>query len=98
MKRLALEALDAAMRRGVSYADMRVIEIRDRQVSTKNGKAGHVSSSVSMGLGIRVLAHGCWGFAATDDLTRMVRGGRRPGAGDRARGHARQKARHRAGA
>src|SRR3984957_17274046 len=70
MKRLALEALDAAVRHGVSYADARVIEIRDRQVSTKNGKAGHVSSSVSMGLGIRVLAHGCWGFAATDDLTR----------------------------
>jgi len=23
-----------------------------------------------MGLAIRVLAHGCWGFAATDDLTR----------------------------
>jgi TldD protein len=70
MKRLALEALDAAVRRGVSYADVRVVEIRDRQVSTKNGKTGHVSSSVSMGLGIRVLAHGCWGFAATDDLTR----------------------------
>jgi TldD protein len=70
MKQLALEALDTAMRRGVSYADARAIEIRDRQVSTKNGKAGHVSSSVSMGLGIRVLAYGCWGFAATDDLTR----------------------------
>src|SRR3984885_12380929 len=70
MKQLALEALDTAMRRGVSYADARAIEIRDRQVSTKNGKAGHVSSSVSMGLGIRVLAYGCWGFAATDDLTK----------------------------
>ncbi len=46
MKRLALEALDAAVRRGVSYADVRVVEIRDRQVSTKNGKTGHVSSSV----------------------------------------------------
>jgi len=70
MKQLALEALDAAVRHGVSYADVRVIEIRDRQVSTKNGKAGHVSSSVSMGLGIRALAGGCWGFAATDDLTK----------------------------
>jgi len=69
MKQLALEALDTAVRRGVSYADVRVMEIHDRQVSTKNGKAAHVSSSVSMGLGIRALAHGCWGFAATDDLT-----------------------------
>ena len=70
MKHLALEALDAATHPSVTYADTRVVEIRDRQVSTKNGKAGHVSSGVSMGLAIRVLANGCWGFAATDDLTR----------------------------
>jgi len=70
MKHLALEALDAVTRPAVAYADTRVMEIRDRQVSTKNGKTGHVSSAVSMGLAIRVLADGCWGFAATDDLTR----------------------------
>src|SRR5579862_592475 len=70
MKQLAMEALDAALRRGVSYADVRVVESRDRQISTKNGKAGHVSSSESLGLGIRVLADGCWGFAATDDLSK----------------------------
>ena len=69
MKQLALEALDAALPSGVTYADTRVVEIRDREVSTKNGKAGHVSSSLSMGLAIRVLAGGCWGFAATDDLS-----------------------------
>jgi len=70
MKDLALQALDAAARGGVSYADVRVIETRDREVTTKNGKAGHVSSSESQGMGIRVLAFGCWGFAATDDLSK----------------------------
>src|SRR2546428_2829672 len=69
MKTLAQNALDAAVRRGVSYADVRVVEERDRRVGTKNGKAGDVSSSTSMGLGVRVLDKGCWGFAATDDLT-----------------------------
>jgi TldD protein len=69
MNHLALEALDAVAIPAVTYADTRVMEIRDRQVSTKNGKTGHVSSGVSMGLAIRVLANGCWGFAATDDLT-----------------------------
>jgi TldD protein len=69
MKKLAQNALDAAVRRGVSYSDVRVIEEQDRHVSTKNGKAGDVSSSTSMGLGVRVLDQGCWGFAATDDLT-----------------------------
>src|SRR5690348_12501021 len=70
MKDLALQALDAATAPGVSYADTRVVEIRDRQVSTKNGKTGQASSGVSMGVAIRILAGGCWGFAATDDLTR----------------------------
>ena len=69
MKALALGALDRVSRRGVTYADVRAVEIRDREITTKNGKAGHVSSSESRGVGIRVLAFGCWGFAATDDLT-----------------------------
>ena len=69
MKALAQNALDAAVRRGISYADVRVVEDRDRHVSTKNGKAGDVSISSSLGLGVRVLDKGCWGFAATDDLT-----------------------------
>src|SRR5580704_8589363 len=69
MKALAQNALDAAVRRGISYADVRVVEDRERHVSTKNGKAGDVSISSSLGLGVRVLDKGCWGFAATDDLT-----------------------------
>jgi TldD protein len=70
MKDLALRALDAVARRGVTYADVRVVEARDREIVTKNGKAAHVGSGESMGAGIRVLAFGCWGFAATDDLSK----------------------------
>jgi predicted Zn-dependent protease len=40
MKQLALEALDSAQRPGVTYADVRVIESRDRELGTKNGKPG----------------------------------------------------------
>ncbi|HVP48745.1 MAG TPA: TldD/PmbA family protein [Bryobacteraceae bacterium] len=69
MKEIAQNALDAAMRRGISYGDVRLIETEERHVSTKNGKVGNVSSSVSLGLGIRVLDRGSWGFAATDDLS-----------------------------
>lgn len=69
MRDLALRALDAVSRRGVSYADVRAIETRDREIATKNGKAAHAGGSESMGLGIRVLAFGCWGFAGTDDLS-----------------------------
>ncbi|HKW98633.1 MAG TPA: TldD/PmbA family protein [Bryobacteraceae bacterium] len=69
MKETAANALDAAVGRGAAYADVRFIETEDRQVSTKNGKIGHLSSSVSRGIGIRVLAQGSWGFAATDNLS-----------------------------
>ncbi|HLJ49633.1 MAG TPA: TldD/PmbA family protein [Bryobacteraceae bacterium] len=69
MTDLASAALDAAMRPGVVYADVRVVETRDRSLSTKNGRPGNISCGESIGVGIRVLAEGCWGFAATDDLT-----------------------------
>ncbi len=70
MREIAERALDAVTRRGVSYADVRVVEHRDRHVSTKNGKMGSASASESVGAGVRVVAGGCWGFAATDDLSR----------------------------
>ena len=69
MKQMALDALNLVLRPGVTYADVRVIESRERELSTKNGRPGNVASAESLGLGIRVLADGCWGFAATDDLT-----------------------------
>lgn len=70
MKQMALDALDLVLRAGITYADVRVIESRERELSTKNGRPGQVSSAESLGLGIRVLANGCWGFASTDDLTK----------------------------
>jgi TldD protein len=69
MRDLAEKALDAATRRGVTYADVRVEQTRDRQVSTRNGQPGQVASYETLGVGIRVIADGCWGFAATDDLS-----------------------------
>jgi TldD protein len=69
MKRTAQLALDAAARRGAGYADVRVVESRDRSLGTKNGKVAHLSTAESLGAGVRVLLEGCWGFAATDDLS-----------------------------
>ncbi len=70
MRLLVISALDSAMRSGVTYADVRIVDSRDRSLSTKNGRPGHASSSESVGIGIRVIAEGCWGFASTDDLTK----------------------------
>src|SRR6202453_3812789 len=70
MHDLASAAIETAKLRGASYADVRVMDIRHRDLSTKNGEVGTLSESESLGIGIRVLAGGAWGFASTDRLTR----------------------------
>jgi predicted Zn-dependent protease len=41
MKTAAQLALDAASVRGVTYADARVVAIRNRSLTTKQGRVGH---------------------------------------------------------
>ena len=72
MKHVADWALDLAVLRGASYADARIVDERSRSLATKNGKIGHASDSESEGIGIRVLANGAWGFAASKELSRAA--------------------------
>src|SRR5215467_13037544 len=67
---LAGHSLDIARLRGAAYADARVMHLRQRDLTTKNGEAGTLAQSESIGIGVRVLANGAWGFASTDVLTR----------------------------
>ncbi|MBI1984299.1 MAG: TldD/PmbA family protein, partial [Acidobacteria bacterium] len=71
MRNFAHWALDTALQRGATYADARVVDLRQRYLSTKNGQPSQVRDSQSVGLGVRVIADQAWGFAATDDLTRV---------------------------
>ncbi|MGA8366128.1 MAG: TldD/PmbA family protein [Candidatus Acidiferrales bacterium] len=70
MQQLANWAMETAKRRGATYSDVRVMDIRHRDISTKNGEVGALAESESLGIGIRVIASGAWGFAGTDRLTR----------------------------
>jgi TldD protein len=67
---LTAAALDTAKLRGASYADVRVMYLRQRDLTTKNGEVGTLAQSESIGIGIRVIANGAWGFSSTDKLTR----------------------------
>src|SRR5246127_4022020 len=67
---LTTTALDTAKLRGATYADVRSMHIRQRDLTTKNGAVGTLAQSESIGIGIRVLASGAWGFASTDRLNR----------------------------
>jgi TldD protein len=63
-------AIETAKTRGATYADVRVMHQRQRVLTTKNGRVGTLGQNESLGLGIRVVANGAWGFASTDNLTR----------------------------
>ena len=70
MKHVANWALNVAMQRGASYADVRVVAQRNRALSTKNGKLGNASDTESVGMNVRVIVEGAWGFAASSELGR----------------------------
>ena len=72
MKDVASWALNIAAIRGASYTDVRLADDRHRALSTKNGKVGSASVSESFGFGVRVIADGAWGFAASEDLSRLA--------------------------
>jgi TldD protein len=63
-------AIETAKRRGATYSDARVMDIRQREIATKNAEVGTLVESETLGIGIRVIANGAWGFASTDRLTK----------------------------
>jgi len=70
MKEIAAWALETAKLRGATLAEARIVDERHRSLATKNGKIGSASDAESLGIGIRVIAAGAFGFAASDDLSR----------------------------
>src|SRR5688500_13347479 len=67
-KALADAALAAATQAGASYCDVRVGRYLRQFVITREDKVQNVVNTESIGVGVRVLADGAWGFAATNDL------------------------------
>ena len=68
-RRLADAALAAATGAGATYCDVRVGRYLRQFVITRDAHVENVVSTESTGVGIRVIAGGAWGFAATNDLT-----------------------------
>lgn len=55
----------------VDYGDIRQVNRVDQQISTRNGVVEGVEERESLGVGIRVLVNGAWGFAATNEVTKQ---------------------------
>ena len=69
MDPLIATALDTARQHGAAYADVRLVSNREQRIVVRNGVVETMTSDESVGLGIRALYDGAWGFASTRDLT-----------------------------
>jgi TldD protein len=69
-RELCLVGLNVARSSGATYADVRVVDLRREFIATRESRVAALDAGESLGLGVRVLANGAWGFAASSTLTR----------------------------
>lgn len=67
-KAVADVALNAARSKGATYTDVRIGRYLNQFVITREDKVENIVNTESYGMGVRVIANGCWGFAATDRM------------------------------
>jgi len=68
---LCLAALDSATRAGATYADCRTLRMLRQNISCEDDRVSGLHDRESLGLGVRVLCGGAWGFAAVRTLTKQ---------------------------
>ena len=69
MQDLLDRALNLTQTRGAQYADARVIEKETETLVLQTGEMQTLESAKNIGMGIRVLVDGAWGFASSRDLS-----------------------------
>jgi TldD protein len=68
-KSLADTAMDAARKAGASYCDVRIGRYLNQYITTRDLNVESVTNTESSGVGVRVIANGAYGFAATNSIT-----------------------------
>ncbi|MCK5452610.1 MAG: TldD/PmbA family protein, partial [Candidatus Aenigmarchaeota archaeon] len=66
------EAIDTVISKGATYADIRCSDKEVTSLTQKNGKIEDITTGSSFAAGFRVLYKGSWGFASTDDISRLA--------------------------
>lgn len=69
MKDKLRQVVDLLRSQGVEYADCRYVRTEKEGIRVSDGKVDSVARDLDVGVGIRVLHGGSWGFAATANLT-----------------------------
>ncbi|MFZ5973173.1 MAG: TldD/PmbA family protein [Bacteroidota bacterium] len=68
-KQLADVALNTARASGATYADVRIGRYLNQFITTRENRVQNIVNTESFGVGVRVIANGTWGFAATNNVT-----------------------------
>lgn len=68
-KKMADIALNAAKAKGATYTDVRIGRYLQQYLFTRETRVQNIVNAESYGVGIRVIASGTWGFAATSDVS-----------------------------
>src|SRR5512146_3403127 len=70
VRELLAAALEAAKAAGATWADARIGRYRQNFVGTREKQIVQVGDTDSIGIGVRALVNGAWGFAASQNLTK----------------------------
>jgi len=68
-KQLADVALNAATAAGASYCDVRIGRYLNQFITTRDTRVENIVNTESLGVGVRVISSGAYGFASTNDLS-----------------------------
>ena len=69
LRECAAAALSAAAEAGASHADVRIERLRGQDLALRNGRLERLGDDVRVGLAVRVIADGTWGFTSSPDVT-----------------------------
>ena len=69
LRECAAAALEAASAAGASHADVRIERLRGQDLALRNGRLERLGDDVSVGIAVRVVADGTWGFTSSPDVT-----------------------------
>ncbi|MBJ8345563.1 TldD/PmbA family protein [Antrihabitans sp. YC2-6] len=72
LRSLADAALSAARAAGASHADLRVHRLLTQSIRLRDGRVQAVSDSSLLGLAVRVIVDGTWGFASNAELSAEI--------------------------
>jgi len=68
LKDRLLETIEYLKSMGADYADIRFVRVETENIQVKNFTVDSITRNINQGFGIRVIADGAWGFAASSTL------------------------------